>query len=259
MTAIRPLPFDIRNAQGERIDAVWRPASRTRSLAIDEPPPVLVVIGHGVTSHWDRPWQTGLSAALGAAGLDSLLISFAGNGASEGRFEDVTPTKEAADLGSVLDALQSWGVQRLAYVGHSMGGAVGVLRASIDPRIEAMVSLAGMFHVHDFMERQFGHLVPGEGLMLDKPGCVWNLTLAHDAMRIGSLRTQAALVRVPWLLVHGDADQLVPLQDSIDAQRAAGAGPELVVLPGVDHRFTDAVADMNSAVVSWLEPRLRGR
>lgn len=81
----------------------------------------MVVIGHGVTSHWDRPWQTELSAALSHAGIASVLVSFAGNGASEGRFEDVTPTKEVADLGSVLDALQAWGVTRLMYAGHSMG------------------------------------------------------------------------------------------------------------------------------------------
>ncbi len=191
------------------------------------------------------------------SGSPPLLISFAGNGASEGRFEDVTPTKEAADLGSVLDALEARGVQHVAYVGHSMGGAVGVLRASADPRIEALVSLAGMFHVHAFMQRTFGHLVPGEGLMLDKPGCVWSRTLADDAERLGSLTAQAAAVRVPWLLVHGDADELVPLQDSLDARAAAGGRPDLVVLPGVDHRFTDAIQAMCAAVVPWLEARIR--
>jgi alpha/beta superfamily hydrolase len=193
-----------------------------------------------------------LSAALADAGLASVLVSFAGNGSSEGRFEDVTPTKEAADLGSVLDALQAWGVGRLAYAGHSMGGAVGVLRASTDTRIEALVSLAGMFHVHAFMQRTFGHLVPGEGLMLDKPGCVWNRTLPADAERLGSLTTQAAAVRIPWLLVHGDEDELVPLQDSIDARAAADGRPDLVVLPGVDHRFSGAIPAMSAAVVSFL-------
>lgn len=121
----------------------------------------MVVIGHGVTSHWDRPWQTELSAALSHAGIASVLVSFAGNGASEGRFEDVTPTKEVADLGSVLDALQAWGVTRLMYAGHSMGGAVGAIRAAADDRIELLVSLAGMFHVHTFMQRTFGHLPYG--------------------------------------------------------------------------------------------------
>lgn len=249
---MRSLPFVLRNAAGESLDHGWVPAPSADGM----PPSAVVVIGHGVTSHWDRPWQTELAVALAAAGGSSLLVSFAGNGQSEGRFEDCTPTKEAADLGRVIDALEAWGVRSIAYAGHSMGGAVGVLRASIDPRIRALVSLAGMFHVHAFMQRTFGHLVPGEGLMLDKPGCVWNRTLEADAARLGSLTTQAAAVRVPWLLVHGDADELVPLEDAIDARAAAGGRPELVVLPGVDHRFTDAIPAMCAAVVPWLQQRL---
>lgn len=248
MSTMGVLPFAIRNAQAERIDHAYHATS-----SIERAPHTVVVIGHGVTSHWDRPWQTGLSDALAAAGMPSLLVSFAGNGQSEGRFEDATPTKEAADLGHVIDALVVWGVSRVIYAGHSMGGAVGVLRASVDPRIALLVSLAGMFHVHAFMQRHFGHLAPGRGLMLDKPGCVWNRTLEADAARLGSLEAQAAAVGVPWLLVHGDADELVPLQDALDARAAAGGRPDLVVLPGIDHRFTGAVDAMSSAVVRWLQ------
>ena len=248
---MQSLPLDVRNGAGERLDYGWYPIGE----AAGSPPPAVVVIGHGVTSHWDRPWQTELAAALAFAGLPSLLVSFAGNGLSEGRFDDVTPTKEAADLGSVLDALQAWGVQRLAYAGHSMGGAVGCLRASTDARIEALVSLAGMFHVDAFMQRTFGHL-PYGGLMLDKPGCPWNPALEADAAHLGSLTAQAAAVKVPWLLVHGDADELVPLQDALDARAAAGGRPDLVILRGVDHRFTDAIRAMSTAVVSWLQQHL---
>ena len=222
----------------------------------DAAPAAVVVIGHGVTSHWDRPWQTELAEALARAGVASLLVSYAGNGNSEGRFEDVTPTKEAADLGGVIDAAQAWGVRRIAYAGHSMGGAVGVLCAATDDRLVALVSLAGMFHVRDFMQRTFGHLVPGEGLMLDKPGCVWNRTLAADAERLGSLYLQAAAVRIPWLLVHGEADELVPFVDALDARAAAGGRPDLVALPGVDHRFTDAIPAVCDAVVPWLSAHL---
>ena len=246
------LPIELRNRQGERLDHHYSAAGDAAGAA----PRTLVLVGHGVTSHWDRPWQTGLRDALAAAGVSSVLISFAGNGRSGGRFEDVTPSTEADDLASVIDAVTAWGVERVAYAGHSMGGAVGVLRASVDPRIAALVSLAGMFHVDAFMQRTFGHLVPGEGLMLDKPGCIWNLSLEADARRLGSLHAQAALVHVPWLLVHGDDDELVPLQDAIDARAAAGGRPDLDVLPGVDHRFTGAIPAMSMAVVEWLVPRL---
>ena len=43
----------------------------------------------------------------------------AGNGDSEGDFVDAVPTKEAEDLGAVLDAL---GNRRICFAGHSMGG-----------------------------------------------------------------------------------------------------------------------------------------
>jgi pimeloyl-ACP methyl ester carboxylesterase len=251
----RSLPFAIRNAQGERIDHGYFPSAEAAANGGTSAPEALVVIGHGVTSHWDRPWQTELATMLAAAGRSTLVVSFAGNGQSEGRFDEVTPSKEAADLGSVFDALEAWGVQRLAYAGHSMGGAVGCLRAAMDPRIRALVSLAGMFHVQAFMQRTFGHL-PYGGLMLDKPGCPWNPALEADAAHLGSLTAQAAAVRAPWLLVHGDADELVPLQDALDARAAAGGRPDLVILRGVDHRFTDAIRAMSTAVVSWLQQHL---
>jgi alpha/beta superfamily hydrolase len=204
-----------------------------------------------VTSNKDRPWLIDLAGALAADGIASLRMSFAGNGESEGRYEDATPLKEAGDLGSVIDAVKAAGVERVAYAGHSMGGAVGVLRAADDPRIDVLVSLAGMLHVRDFMQKQFGHLAFGD-LMLDKPGCPWSPTMAETTSRIGSLTAQAARIRAPWLLVHGDADELVPLQDSLDARAAAGGRPDLVVLPGVDHRFTGAIPQMVEAVLAWL-------
>jgi uncharacterized protein len=258
VTAVTGLPFAIRNPHGERIDVAFHPTGSHGGDA-SVAPPDLVVIGHGVTSNKDRPWLIALSEALADAGIPSLRITFAGNGESEGRYEDATPSKEAGDLGSVIDALAGWGVARICYAGHSMGGAVGVLRASADPRIRLLVSLAGMVHVHAFMQRHFGHLEPGRDLMLDKPGCPWNTTLAEDAARIGSLTEQASRIEVPWLLVHGDADELVPLADSEDARAAAGGCPDLVVLPGVDHRFTGAVPAMTAAVVQWLEQQLHGR
>ena len=93
-----------------------------------------------------------------------------------------------------------------------------------------------MVHVDAFMRAQFGHLAPGAP-MLDKPECPWSPKLAEDAARIGSVTAAAARIRVPWLLVHGEADELVPCQDALDARQAAGGRPELVTFPGIDHRL----------------------
>ena len=251
-------PFaDLRNRHGERLDFTFHPGQPADSSRRD-----VVVIAHGVTSRKDRPWLVELAEAFAKEGIAALRFSFAGNGGSEGRFEDATLTKEVEDLGSVLDALRGW---RIAYVGHSMGSAIGVLRASADPRIRALVSLAGMFHVQRFMQRHFGELVPGRDRMLGKEECPWTRELADDAKRIGSLDAQAARIEVPWLLVHGSMDEMVPLADSIDARAArceadgtddVANAPELVEIAGTDHRFAGAIHAMVDAVVPWVRRQL---
>jgi hypothetical protein len=233
------------NALGERLDHEPCPG--------DADADDLVVIGHGVTADRDRPWLVALSGALSAAGVPSLRISFSGNGASDGRFEDSTVTKEVADLGAVLDRLEG---RRVTYVGHSMGAAVGVLRAASDARIRALVSLAGMVRTREFARRKFGDLEPGRDVMWDKPGCPLSRAFVDDLTAIDTVLREAAEVRVPWLLVHGTKDTVVPARDSRDASAAAGGRPELVELDGADHVFTgDATRAMTDAVVAWYVAR----
>ena len=112
---------EIRNVQGERLDYSYHEGNGNSQD--------LVVIGHGVTGNKDRPFVVALAEGLAQSGVSALRVSFSGNGNSEGRFEDATISKEVGALGSVLAALEG---SRVVYVGHSMGGAVGVIRSSED-------------------------------------------------------------------------------------------------------------------------------
>ena len=136
------VPAVIRNLAGERIDYTYHAGAEVGG-------PV-VVIGHGVTGHKDRPFLVALAEGLAEAGIAALRISFSGNASSEGSFADSNISKEVEDLGAVLDALPG---RPIAYAGHSMGGAVGLLRASRDPRIRVLVSLAAITHTQAFAER----------------------------------------------------------------------------------------------------------
>lgn len=159
-------------------------------------------------------------------------------------------TKEVEDLGAVLDAVQD---RRLSYVGHSMGAAVGVLRASRDARIRRLVSLGGMVEVQDFAERKFGELTPDRDLMWEKPDCPLSSGFLEDMASIGSVAEPAALIRVPWLLVHGSADMVVPPRDS-ELARDRAPDAEMLRLEGADHVFSgDAAPAMARAVASWLQ------
>lgn len=236
-------PFTLVNRHGERLAHSFTPGP--------EGGREIVVLAHGVTSDHDRPYLNALAAALAGRGVAALQVTFAGNGASEGRFEDCTVSKEVEDLGSVLDALDGWTV---GYAGHSMGAAVGVLRAARDARVRALVSLAGMVRVDAFVRRVFGDLRPGEP-MLGRERCPLSPALLEDARRIGDTLDAAREVAVPWLLVHGTADELVPHRDAVDA-RAANPAAELVTLEGADHRFEGQHAELVAAVAPWLATRL---
>ena len=235
-------PDEISNDCGERIDV---------SLHAGEPGRRdLVVLGHGVTGNKDRPFLVALAQALADKGIAALRISFSGNGNSQGEFSASTITKEVADLGHVLDTLDGWNI---AYVGHSMGGAVGVIRASQDPRIRLLVSLAGMVHTQDFAQRKFGESTPGQDCMWDKPDCPLSQAYMDDMASIATVVEHGSGITVPWFLVHGTEDTVVPLQDSLDILERARNTAELSELAGADHVFTDdATPRMVEKVSEWL-------
>ena len=235
---------EIKNEHGERLDYTFHEGEGNR----------IVVIGHGVTGNKDRPALIALAEGLAEAGISALRFSFSGNGESEGAFTDSTITKEVADLGNVIDTLSEY---KVCYVGHSMGGAVGVLRASTDERIKALVSLAGMVHTKAFAEREFGDVTPDEGFMWDEPDCPLSQAYVDDMATIDSVAKRASKFAVPWLLVHGTEDDIVPPEDSHDILQFANEDTELLELPGVDHVFSDdGTPIMVEKVVAWIDRNL---
>lgn len=234
--------FEIRNRSGERIEHTFHPGTRAD---------VLVIIAHGVTANKDRPQLVALGEGLSARGWPCLRISYTGNGGSEGRFEDSCITKEIGDLQALLEMVPD--TARVAYVGHSMGGAVGVLTAARDLRIRALVSLAGMTHTADFVQREFAGVTPGEGFMWDDEEFPLSQTYVDDLRSIGNTLSAAEAVTQPWLLIHGDADDLVPIQDGRDAFEAAICPKLFIEIPGAGHSFDEgSYPKLVDGVDSWL-------
>ena len=235
---------EIRNEHGERLDYTYHEGKDNK----------IVVIGHGVTGNKDRPALIALAEGLADAGISALRFSFSGNGESEGAFTDSTITKGVADLGTIIDALNGY---KVCYVGHSMGGAVGVLRAAADERIEVLVSLAGMVHTKAFAEREFGDVTPDKGFMWDDPDCPLSQAYMDDMATIDSVAKHASKFAVPWLLVHGTEDDIVPIEDSHDVLQHANEPTKLLELPGVDHVFSgNSAAIMVEKVVAWISQKL---
>ncbi|MEM9283910.1 MAG: alpha/beta fold hydrolase [Verrucomicrobiota bacterium] len=238
--------LEILNSSKEQLDYEFHGDPTDTSL--------LVIIGHGVTGNKDRPWAVGLSDALEAEGFNALRFSFSGNGESEGKFEDCTVSKEVKDLKAIVDAAEDEGYHRICYMGHSMGAAVGVLSAAKDERIELLVSLSGMVETAKFCETEFGDVKPGKGNMWDEEGCPLSKAFVDDMNKISSVKGKTEKIEIPWLILHGDADDVVPVEEGQEMYGAAYEPKELVILEGVDHVYSgDGLAKMTSEVIAWLK------
>jgi len=214
----------------------------------------IVVLGHGVTGNKDRPVIADTAEALNAAGFDTIRFSFAGNGDSAGDFRESTISKEVEDLGAVLDAV-SGEYPQIAYAGHSMGGAVGVLRASRDARIKALISIAGMVDTKTFAQTEFGDETPDKGLMWEEESCPLSSAFMNDLCdTVCSVAPQALAINIPWLLIHGTADDVVLPKDTEEIKTLKGSGVEVVLVEGADHSFgePDHKKQLTEAVSKWL-------
>lgn len=239
----------IKNSLNETLDYSFAPG-----IEAEKKDGWIVVLGHGVTGNKERPVVVDPANALNAAGFDTLRFSFAGNGDSQGDFREATISKEVGDLQAVLDAVATT-YPKIAYVGHSMGGAVGVIQAARDRRINALVSLAGMVDTKAFAQTEFGEETPDEGCMWEDADCPLSSKFMHDLCEtIGSVAPLAGSVTAPWLLVHGTADDVVLPKDSETIRTLRGDAVKVVFIEGADHSFNQPAhkAQMTQAVAEWL-------
>jgi pimeloyl-ACP methyl ester carboxylesterase len=245
------VPVEFRNRVGERIDHVFHPG---KDAAKHD---TLVIIAHGLTGNLDRPQLAALANGLADRGWPCLRITYPGNGNSEGDFRDCTITKEITDLTSIIDGLPSG--TRIAYCGHSMGAAVGALAAAKDARIQLLVSLAGMVHTAAFYEREFGSLEPDKDCLWDEPEFPLSQTFAEDLRGIGNVLESAARVNIPWLLLHGVEDDLVPAQDSRDVFAVTAGAKKIVEIPGAGHSFDESTYPvLIEETDAWLNAHFGG-
>ena len=238
----------IKNKPGETLDYTFHAGSANcRDL---------LIIGHGVTGNKDRPFVVALADAVSGSGINVCRFSFAGNGESDGAFQDCTISKEVDDLQAVLSVVEEEGY-RAIYAGHSMGGAVGVLTAAKDSRIKFLISLAGMVSTEKFYDTEFGEETPDTGCMWEEPDCPLSSAFKNDLKGIHSTAPQASQISVPWLLIHGTTDDVVLIDDSRKAYSLASEPKKLIEIDGANHVFSDGGQQpMIDAVIDWLQVNL---
>lgn len=61
---------------------------------------------------------------------------------------------------------------------------------------------------------------------------------------------------LPWLIIQGDRDELVDVEETIEWVNGLEPGPELLVMSGAEHFFHGRLIDLREAVTDFVERRL---
>jgi dienelactone hydrolase len=228
-----------------------------RAAARSTPGPAVLVL-HGFKGFKDWGMFPPFAERLARAGFTAISFNVSGSGVDESgtfawpeRFGHNTFSAELADIGLVLDALEGGrlGVATptsIGLVGHSRGGGMAILTASRRPRIGALVTWAAISHVRRWSETQAAEWEERGRLDVVNARTGEVLPMYRDVLDdirangTGSLDIEAAAGRigVPWLVVHGERDEAVPVSEAERLARLARApGSRTLLVADTGHTF----------------------
>ncbi len=212
-----------------------------------------VVICHGFKGFKDWGFFPQAADRLARAGFAAVTFNFSGSGVgADGqsfseleRWGRQTVSGDLADLATVVDHVAADGAPWIGLLGHSRGGGTAVLHAAGDQRVRALVTWAAVTGYLwwsdeevaawrrdgrlDVVNLRTGEVLPVGRALLD------DLEAGEDGPL--NILTAASRIQVPWLIVHGDADESVDPEVARRLGRAATAGPRLLAVEGTGHTF----------------------
>jgi dipeptidyl aminopeptidase/acylaminoacyl peptidase len=200
---------------------------------------------------------------LALLGFASITFNFSMNGVNGNgskitetdRFAANTFSRELGDLGTVIGAVEGKRLgsgmidhRNIALLGHSRGGGIAIIRAAIDTRIAALVTWSAVSRFDRWTEHQKKSWRSNGSLPLSRDTSASPLRLGLELLddleshRAGlSVVDAAARIGIPWLILHGGADVMVPVREA-ETLYAASSRPttELVLLERVGHLYNAA-------------------
>jgi hypothetical protein len=197
---------------------------------------VLVFHGNG----GDRSSRLPLAQALAAEGHAVLLTDYRGYAGNPGRPSEKGLQADARAARNWLVEEGGFAAERLVYFGESLGAGVAVALAA-EQSPAALVLRSPFTSLHDVAAHHYPFL-PVRLLMRD---------------RYPALETIGDIVS-PVLVIAGDADRIVPTEQSRRLFEAAPGPKRLLVLPGADHNDEELQAGpkMVEAITAFLEEQL---
>ena len=153
-----------------------------------------------------------LARSFVRSGFEALRFNFRGTEQSDGHFDN-----GIGELDDALEAIEYMRARHGAYplwlAGFSFGAAMAV-KAAATTHVDGLISVAPAI----------SRFASG----LDtQPDC-------------------------PWLIIQGDEDELVDIEETVEWANALEPGPELLVMSGAEHFFHGRLGELRAAVMEFV-------
>jgi fermentation-respiration switch protein FrsA (DUF1100 family) len=190
----------------------------------------------------NRSYRAPLATALQERGHAVLLFDYRGYGGNPGTPTESGLKEDARAARAFIIGRPDVDPERVVYFGESLGTGVAVTLAAEHP--PAALVLRSPFMSMVDVGRMHYPIVPVRWLLRDR----------YDSGE------RIARIRSPLLVIAGDRDGVIPLEQSRRLYDAAPSPKKLLIVPGADHNDAALLAgdEMIAAVVAFLEPLSAG-
>ncbi len=241
----------------ERSLAVLCDGSRLRGGAyVPEDPRGIVVLLHGIPTinppDADDTGYPGLAQRFASEGWVAAWAGMRGANDSPGYFSIEGWVRDARSIVDAARALDGAGGLPLAVVGSSAGGAVACEMVARGASLDALVLFAAPARWSLFAgdpDDAVARITQEAGMEISPEAHEDPAAFVEEFSSVTAERSIIA-VKVPTLIVHGDADDVVPVDHATKLADRANSG-ELRIIPGAGHqlRRVDEAVEM---ALDWL-------
>ncbi|MCF8105226.1 MAG: alpha/beta hydrolase [Desulfohalobiaceae bacterium] len=227
-------------------------------LEAEGKPQAVLVVCHGFTGSKEGGGRTlEMGSFLSAkAGISVLVFDFAGNGESQGQFEDLTLSGQVKDLNAAVTWCRERFPLPVLTMGRSFGGTTVICQAAEDPRVRSVCSWAAPARPYELFaglatdrapDSELISLQSPEGSVRIRESFLDDLK-EHDVLRSASRISPRRL-----LIVHGSRDESVPPREAEKIYAAAGEPKDIRLIPEADHRFQVNAGLAWEASLEWVQ------
>lgn len=226
------------NSKGDRLVGVLSNPSGEVGVPV-------VILCHGHSSSKDSKTFVSLEEKLNNANIATFRIDLYGHGESEGEFENCTISEAVEDILKAIDFLKEKDYSRIGLLGSSFGGISSLMVAS---KSDDLVILALKSPVSDYKEQKLKS-IGEEGIKewkengfrpyFKSDGIELKLNYSfYEDFENNNGYEAAEKIKIPTIIVHGDADETVPVEQS---KKTASIIKDckLEIVKGANHRYTE--------------------